>query len=179
LVYFSIRSSAVRSSIRTLILLALLLSLFGDIALLFDDKSSLYFILGLGSFLFAHILYILSFWKQRDSNKNALGFIMLLLTYATILFFKLKDDLGDLLIPVVIYMFTILGMATTAFIRKQDDIGLSYKLVLIGAVLFMISDSILAFDKFSHPLPYSTISIMSTYALAQYCITMGILKHKD
>ena len=52
----------------------------------------------------------------------------------------------------------------------------SYNLVFIGAIFFMLSDSILAANKFYQPIPLSNISIMVTYALAQYLIVLGILK---
>jgi uncharacterized membrane protein YhhN len=52
-------------------------------------------------------------------------------------------------------------------------------LILAGAAFFMISDSLLALNKFYEPLPFSNISIISTYALAQYSIVLGILKQND
>jgi uncharacterized membrane protein YhhN len=49
--------------------------------------------------------------------------------------------------------------------------------VLIGAVLFMISDSLIAIDKFATPIPYPTLFIMGTYVFAQYFIAVGVLKN--
>ena len=62
--------------------------------------------------------------------------------------------------------------------RKGIVNSSSYNLVFIGAIFFMISDSILALNKFYQPIPFSNISIMLTYALAQYLIVLGILKLK-
>jgi uncharacterized membrane protein YhhN len=92
------------------------------------------------------------------------------------LFNFLKDGLGAMLIPVAIYMLVILTMATTAYLRKNSVNILSYGLVFLGALFFMISDSILAINKFHQPIPWSDISIMATYAIAQYLIVLGILK---
>ena len=46
---------------------------------------------------------------------------------------------------------------------------------MIGAIFFIISDSLLAINKFYFPLPYSAFWIMSTYSFAQYFIVSGIL----
>jgi uncharacterized membrane protein YhhN len=69
-------------------------------------------------------------------------------------------------------------MASLAYLRKKSTIASTYWLVFGGALLFIISDSLLAIDKFSKHLPFSQISIMTTYAFAQYNIVFGILKSK-
>ena len=91
----------------------------------------------------------------------------------------MKDGLEDMLIPVITYVIAILTMAITASLRKGNVSNLSYNLVLIGALLFMISDSFIALNKFYTSVPYEHIIIMSTYALAQYCIVIGVLKQNQ
>ena len=177
LIFFFTQNQLINKTIKTLMILALVFSLIGDVALLFDAINPNYFIIGLASFLLAHVMYVLVFLKQRNKNKNPLGFIILMLGYAALLFYVLNDGLGDLLIPVVVYMIVILSMSTSAYLRQKLNNTISYNWVFIGAILFMLSDSILALDKFYQPLPLSSISIMLTYALAQYCIVIGILKH--
>ncbi|WP_431136014.1 lysoplasmalogenase [Psychroserpens mesophilus] len=179
LIFFLIQSQLVNKAIKTFTILALVSSLIGDIALLFDDINSSYFIIGLASFLLAHVMYVIVFLKQRHQKKNPLGFIILMLVYAAFLFYLLKDGLGDLLIPVVIYMIVILSMSTAAYLRQNHNNTVSYNWVFTGAILFMLSDSILALDKFYEPFTLSSVGIMLTYALAQYCIVIGILKHNE
>ena len=169
-------SSELTSVIRNLTIAALLFSVLGDILLMFVDRSPHFFTIGLVAFLLAHIMYILTFLKHRGKRKSIIGFVILLLIYASGLFYLLKDGLGDMLIPVVVYMIIILGMATSAYLRKNMVNSVSYNLVFIGAIFFMISDSILALNKFYQALPMSNVSIMVTYALAQYLIVIGILK---
>lgn len=179
LIFLFIKTSGgISKSIKRITLLALGFSVLGDILLLFVDKSPHFFTVGLVAFLLAHIMYILVFLKHRNKQKSIFGFVILLLVYASGLFYLLKDGLGDMLIPVIIYMIVILSMATTAFMRKGIVSHMSYNLVFVGAIFFMISDSILALDKFYQPLPLSNISIMLTYALAQFLIVIGILKLK-
>lgn len=171
-------SESLTKAIKKITVLALVFSVLGDVLLLFVDISPHFFTLGLVAFLTAHIMYILLFLKHRNKQKSPFGFIALLLIYAASLFYFLNGNLGDLFIPVIIYIVVILSMATTAYLRKDKVNILSYGLVFFGALFFLISDSILALNKFYEPIPYSNISIMVTYALAQYLIVIGILKIK-
>lgn len=52
----------------------------------------------------------------------------------------------------------------------------SGKWVLVGAILFVLSDPILALHKFYRPLPYASLLIMSAYAVAQLLIVTGFIK---
>lgn len=176
ILFFLKHSKHLHTSTRRITLLALAFSLLGDVLLMFVDTSSLFFITGLIAFLIAHVMYVLVFLKKKNATVKPYGFVIILLLYACGLFYVLKDGLGNLLIPVILYMTVILSMSTSAFIRKGTVSKLSYLLVFVGALFFMVSDSILATNKFYEPLTYSGISIMLTYAIAQYLIVIGILK---
>lgn len=163
------------------LLSALIFSWIGDVILMFADKGELYFIFGLVSFLIAHILFIILFVKQKSEgktpNKIIFGFGLLLVSiYLSSMLWLLFPSLGDLKIPVSVYALTISFMLVMA-IRG----GLTWKnpmnlLILNGAIAFVTSDSILAINKFYSPLPNANFLIMSTYLIAQYLITFGILK---
>ncbi|WP_296312833.1 lysoplasmalogenase [Winogradskyella sp. UBA3174] len=170
------RSKSLSKPIKNLTISALVFSLIGDVLLLFVDKSEHFFTIGLIAFLLAHVMYIILFLKHRNKENSPYGFIILILVYGASLFYFLKDGLGTMLIPVAVYMIVILTMATTAYLRKNNVNIVSYGLVFLGALLFMASDSILALNKFNHTIPWSNISIIVTYALAQYLIIIGILK---
>jgi len=179
IVYFWLRSTHLNKKTKSLTLLALTFSLIGDILLMFVYKSPNFFIGGLVSFLFAHLMYILVFLKSRNKTASLLPIIVLLLIYASGIFYFLKEGLKDMLIPVIAYMLVILFMLASAFLRKRSKATNSYNLVFTGAVFFIISDSLLALNKFYQPIPFSNISIMLTYALAQYLIVLGVLKQND
>lgn len=176
LLFFWTQSQALNQTLRILVILALFFSLIGDVLLMFVQQSPNYFLFGLIAFLLAHVMYVTVFLRDRNSHQNTFGFIIILLIYALGLFYFLKDGLNEMLIPVIVYMLVILSMATTAYIRRGNVPKTSYVLVLIGAFLFMLSDSILAMNKFYQPLYLSGIGIMLTYALAQYFIVLGLLK---
>ncbi|MCL6294340.1 lysoplasmalogenase [Jejuia spongiicola] len=158
--------------------LALILSLFGDVLLIFADASTTFFIGGLVSFLLAHIMYVFTFLKKKNNLNNTVLLTIILLVYAAGLFYFLKDGLGDLLVPVIIYMIVILSMVITAFLRKGSVPKSSYFFVFLGALFFITSDSLLALNKFYEPLPFSGISIMLTYSIAQLFIVLGIKKQQ-
>lgn len=176
ILFFWIKGKSLKNSIRILTLLALTFSLLGDILLLFIDCSPHYFMLGLIAFLVAHVMYILVFLKHRNRSKRPWIFLGILLVYAFFLFYILKDGLGEMLIPVLMYISVILTMATCAFLRIGSVTKISYLWVLFGAIVFLISDSILAMHTFHNSIPFASIFIMPTYALAQYFIVFGIKK---
>lgn len=165
---------------KKILLIALTLSWIGDIILMFADHGEIYFIAGLIAFLLSHIFYIILFRKQVVSilNKNKITFWLgtsLVILYLGAMMLILLPNLGDLKIPIFIYAFTISTMlfcALNGFLHWQKPAN---KYVLIGAIFFVTSDSILAFNKFYFPLPNNSFLIMSTYLVAQYLITLGIL----
>jgi len=180
LIFFFINQGKhLSSKTKVITLLALLFSLAGDVLLMFTDISASFFLSGLVAFLLAHIMYIMVFLDKKNSKKIALIFITVLLIYAIGIFYLLKDGLGDMLIPVIVYMLVILTMVLTSTMRKGNVSNKSYNLVFIGAIFFVISDSFLAINKFYQPVPLSKIIIMSTYSLAQYLIVLGLLKQPD
>lgn len=179
LFYFIKHSQHISVGLKKLTVLGLLFSVLGDILLMFVDISSNYFMLGLVAFLFAHVMYILVFLKHRNNAMQPIWFVFILIVYASGLIYLLKDGLGELLIPVVVYIAVILTMGTTAFLRKGNVSRGSYNWVIMGAILFIVSDSILALNKFYQEFWHSSISIMITYALAQYFIAIGVLKLKS
>lgn len=166
---------------RKTLLIALLFSWIGDVILLFADIAEIYFILGLVAFLISHIAYCVLFNKQITGeiqiNKFLFGIGSIIIAFylvAMVLF--LMPDLGDLKIPVIVYAAVISTMLLFAFngslIWKKP--GSLY--VFLGAVVFVISDSILAIDKFHAPIEKSSFFIMLTYLVAQYLLVVGILK---
>jgi uncharacterized membrane protein YhhN len=179
IIFFVKQSNHLSSKTKTVTLLALLFSLAGDILLMFLEVSPNFFIGGLVAFLMAHIMFIIVFLTKRGNSKMPIPFTLFLIIYAIGLFYLLKDGLNEMLIPVIAYMLVILTMALAAHLRKGNAIKLSFNLVFNGALFFMISDSILAINKFYQAFEISGILIMATYAIAQYLIMLGVLRQKE
>ena len=170
-----------RFSSKKILLTALTLSWIGDIILLFADKGELYFIGGLIAFLFSHIFYIVLFNKQLKIylKKSKIIYwigITIIIIYLIGMMVLLMPYLGNLLLPVFVYAMTISIMLLFALKGFMNWHKPANSYILIGAIIFVASDSILAFDKFYAPIQYSSFFIMITYLTAQYLIVMGILK---
>lgn len=166
---------------KNLLLTALVFSWIGDVILLFADQGELYFIFGLVSFLIAHILFIQLFIKQKaeaNSLKSVFFWvgIVAVVIYLTSMLSLLFPTLGDLKIPVSIYALTIsamLIMAIKGYFSWEKPVN---SIILIGAIFFVTSDSLLAINKFYNPIQSANFLIMFTYVVAQYLITFGILR---
>ena len=163
-----------------LLLLALLFSFIGDVLLIRSD----FFIPGLVVFLLAHIVYVFVYRHYRNVQDQSLrgvhGVLMALpIVFAgTGLIAVLYSKLGGLKIPVVFYALVITVMTLAALFRYGRTTKKSFWLVFIGAVLFMISDAILAINKFLLPVDYARVYIICTYSLSQYLIVKGLMRHQ-
>ncbi len=181
LYYFTSTSGGYRSNV---VLAALFFSFLGDTFLLFDKDNSLYFMLGLGAFLVAHIFYIVAFRQERyEENHDSLQRVQKLriafpvILAATGLVVVLYPNLGDLRVPVIAYATVIMFMVLNALFRFERTNARSFWMVAAGAILFMLSDSMLAINKFLEPIKYAGVWIMLTYLAAQLFIVDGILRH--
>jgi len=162
-----------------MILAAFIFSWFGDITLQLQQLNDLFFMTGLCCFLVAQVIYLTAFFATPGRNVlffRKIYLIIPVLAYGIILLYFLYDGLGDMRIPVIIYAVVILTMLTAAMNRQGKVNKQSYILVLIGAVLFVLSDSLIAIDKFAYPFLLARIAIMTTYITAQYLIAVGCLK---
>jgi uncharacterized membrane protein YhhN len=172
--------SVMREDRSPIFVLALMACLAGDVFLLSPD----YFIPGLVSFLISHVLYIFAYRQhQTDDDVDSLkGLQRVRLSFPVILagtglVVVLYPALGDLRIPVMVYAAVITAMVLVALFRYGRTTSKSFWLIFSGAVFFMISDSVLAINKFLVPVENAGLYIMSTYIAAQFLIVEGILKH--
>ncbi len=175
-----------KSAAYRLTVLALLFSWFGDILLLFQSENDLFFMLGLAAFLIAQLFYIFVYRKIRlpvEPDRKSRIFInvriVFLILIGSALYSILFNHIGELQIPVAIYTMALIGMAITAVLRKGRTSDRSFLLVYMGALLFIMSDSMLAINQFLEPIIYGRLLIMLTYILAQFLIVQGILKHHE
>jgi len=157
-------------------LLGLIFAMLGDIFLMFDGE--LFFIVGLVSFLLMQACYVYVFIRDfQKPDRVSLMRIVFLTVASTILLFFLWTGLGNMKIPVIFYMVSILTMVAFAISRNNSLKG--YKHVVLGALFFMISDTLLAFNKFSVAIPLASYLIMCTYMAAQYLIVTGVVSAKN
>lgn len=135
--------------------------LLGDILLL----NPAYFVFGLVAFLLAHILFIVGFVQHKGFQFHWISFLILFAIGGAI-FFWLKPDLGDFMIPVLVYVLVITSMAWQGIGLFLRDKGKAYLWIAMAVLLFMLSDTLLAINKFKAPFPYASLLILGTYWLS-------------
>ena len=151
---------------------ALGLSWVGDVLLLYPAM----FLPGLLSFLAAHVCFIVLL--SRDApwlhSRRALA---VFISVAALVFVVL-DQNGlppELRLPVAAYVLVIATMAAQAWGRAKHLGSAGSRWVAWGSVLFMLSDALLAMDKFVSPLPLAGLWVLASYYLAQGLIVQGRL----
>ncbi|MDC9722622.1 MAG: lysoplasmalogenase [Urechidicola sp.] len=158
---------------------AVLFSFLGDVLLLYDTE--LFFMLGLVSFLLAHILFIsmvVGMLKTSTLKQKIIVIIPFLGTYMGLLFL-LKDSLGELLIPVVIYGLVISVFGVVSLLNHLISKSNTSQYLLFGAVFFVVSDSLLAINKFYESQEYYPVIVIITYILAQYLICKSVILNSE
>ena len=150
-------------------------STLGDMFLGLDGERL--FIFGLCSFLIAHLLYVVLFvrnWPEparASAGQKALAAVLIIFSAA--MFAWLWPDLGALRLPVAAYLCAITGMGVTATLA-----GFRAPWVVTGAVLFIVSDSMIAAGKFKSPIEYGDYLIWITYYVGQLFIALGFIREK-
>jgi uncharacterized membrane protein YhhN len=145
---------------RDCVAVALLLSLAGDVCLMFEGQA--WFAAGLGSFLLAHVGFILALLKGVSPAPPP-AWTLLPLLYGLSLCAWLLPRAGRLRLAVAAYCLVLLGMTVAAALRLQALGGRPALLATAGALLFVISDSSLALRQFGGPYRGAQALILSSY----------------
>jgi len=161
-----------------LIIIALLGGCAGDIFLMLENEDK-WFLFGMGAFLINQIFYIISFFLSITDITNfvtwgyfLLGPAILVLVFTVPRFIKKTEDMK---IPVLIYLLAILLMHIAAILRFAEFQGLPFILVYVGSISFIFSDACIAVNKWAGEFINARLIIMTTYILAQFYITLGVL----
>lgn len=144
----------------------LLFSLAGDV-LLIPER---FFVQGLTSFLLAHICYLAAFAHAPVAPWLLLPFLLFIVLFLRLL----RGRLGKLKLPVTIYAVTIAAMGWQAVDRCLAHGEQSNLLAAAGAIFFVASDTILAYDKFKQPFRLARLLVLSTYFTAQWLIALSV-----
>jgi len=160
------------------ILIALFFSTIGDVLLM--PKPGM-FIGGILGFLMAHIFYISAFLSEEREKINTIKswkksiFGLGIVVYLVLLVLLVPHlDSIVLKLAIVIYGTMLIILLASSLLRKPNN-SKSSDYIVIGAFLFMLSDSMIAINKFLIELPLSALLIMGTYTIAQGLIVLGSL----
>jgi len=178
--------SGLPSAFSKLVQFGLFFSWIGDIALMFDEQVEILFVVGLAAFLVAHLGYAYAFLKNiSDSNNKfnmaAAGLMAVPFVVVTgSFFYYMKDGLSDdLFIPVLAYTIVISVMGITSAWRKGHVKTKTYNWILIGAILFILSDMVIAINKFVVNFDYDAVLNMILYLSGQFMIAVGAIYHQE
>ncbi len=101
--------------------------------------------------------------------------------YGAVNLWLLWDSIGvSLRLPVIVYVVVLSSMGGQAlarawmFARRGDAQAASARRAAIGAMLFMLSDSLLAWNRFHAAIPLSSLWVLSTYYLAMWWIARSV-----
>jgi uncharacterized membrane protein YhhN len=177
--YFIAQVTGTKSSLKKWVIGALLFSFTGDVLLMLQANNSIFFLYGLSAFLVAHFFYILFFHfiRLKENIKSRWFMMLIVVAYYLVMIVFLSPYLGDMKLPVRIYAIVISFMFMLAmhmlFIRNKR----AGHYMMLGSLLFVSSDSILAINKFYQSCEIAGVTIMLTYGLAQLFITEGAIRY--
>ncbi len=146
---------------------ALLLGLAGDVFLMLSDR---WFIPGLVSFLVGHLLYIAGFLAAGGLHRLGPEQILIVFVAAAVLGQVVGRTVRRqpaLALAIFVYGAALAGMAASALANGRPAAG-------AGAILFLVSDSILGWNRFVRPLRWAPLAIIVTYHAAQAGLVLSL-----
>ena len=166
------------------VLIAFFFSWLGDNFLMFSGSNELFFFAGVGAFFFAQVTYffcVLShcmriYFRNHQGNPWISIFFLAYIAGMLILLFPGMEGMMKPIIAV--YALSLIAMSMMALNRSGRVGDSSFKLVFVGSLLFLLSDSMIAFNKFHSAIPLAGFLIMLTYISAQYLIMRGLILEK-
>lgn len=183
--YFLLYSKGIEKGVVRLTLIAFFASWVGDLFMMFSDEF-LFFVLGIASFLTAQVVYVFLFLRtinlsgKKSFLKKKPVWLIIYIVYGMIIYMLLFPHLEDVLKPaVLVYMLAILSMSSMALNRFGNGHPISFTLVFAGSLVFIVSDSMIAINRFLVAIPYEGLLIMITYISAQYLMMRGLLKQYE
>jgi uncharacterized membrane protein YhhN len=151
-----------------MIIIGLIFSTIGDVLLI----NSRRFVHGLLSFLAAHICFIIAFYSVTSTPN--LPSLVFYLVYVAGFQAVLWKHLNKLKLPVIVYSLVLAAMSWLALSKTIEHHNHQTFHAFVGSLMFVASDSLLAFAKFKSPFRFAEILILSTYFLAQFFIALSV-----
>lgn len=169
----SVSSASGLSAYSLWIIAGLLLSLAGDVFLMLPTDR---FREGLASFFLAHVAYLGAFATDSGWAANPLPYVLIGLAGLAMLPMIWPGVPRALRIPVLCYMLVLLVMAAQAGSRALELRSLPAAGAAVGAILFVVSDTLLAWNRFRRPFAAAPVLVHATYFPAQWLIAMSVLR---
>ncbi|MFN0728978.1 lysoplasmalogenase [Polaribacter gochangensis] len=155
--------------------LGMFFSFVGDVLLMFNGAN--FFMFGLLAFLLAHVVYIKVTvgFLPGDLTVKMISSAFPFVVFFGVLMYLIYPNLGEMLIPVVVYGITISTFGSVALLNYRSEKSTENLWLFIGTVIFILSDSLIALNKFYKPNEIYGVAIMITYILAQFLICKALI----
>ncbi len=159
-----------REGMRSAFVVALVFSLLGDVLLMLPSDR---FIAGVASFALAHVAYIVGF-RLDDSSTPALligvaGMVVFAMTVGGKVLAGVRARQPEFVAPVSAYIAIISVMVASA-------IATTNPVAITGALIFMASDTLIAWNRFVRPQTWAPVTIMVTYHVGQLLLVLSLLR---
>lgn len=153
----------------------------GDIFLMIPDRDEKkrFFKMGLVAFLLGHLFYVWAFLEKAGLESLSLAGmagILFFAGYGLVVFKKLKPYMGALFVPITLYIVVIALMGICASLCLGSQPMPAALVVVLGAFIFMVSDTLNAWNRFAGAVPYERILVMATYLGGQFLLIQGYLQ---
>lgn len=161
----------------------LFLSWLGDIALMLDRGNPNYFIAGLSFFLIAHLGYSVAFYRSIKASGRSLdtgrtgAVAAAFLAFTGVFFYFMMDGLNEMFVPVLAYTLVISAMGIVAALRMGHVPQKDGIIITFGAILFILSDCVIAWNKFVVDFAHDQVLNMSLYLTGQFLLAYGTYLH--
>jgi uncharacterized membrane protein YhhN len=182
--WFYFHSRRVGDRFTLLVQAGLFFSWIGDIALMFQHVDQFNFLIGLAAFMIAQLCYTMAFAHNVAEVPGgpfpwpSIVLSVLIAAYGYFFAGRVLPTVDETIsVPIIIYAIAISLMGIAAAFRFGRTFLRSFIAVLVGALFFIASDSLLAINRFVRPFDNAEWTVMLTYAIAQALIAWGCLVH--
>jgi uncharacterized membrane protein YhhN len=170
------------SFIKKIIFTALTASFIGDFLLLFSGNS--FFAAGMVSFIVTHVCYAWFFFRAGKFKWNNSTEFVIAASFLGLISFQLLNFMKsyidyNLLFPMIVYIIAICVMASAASNLFGHKVlrALAVSFFIPGSLLFVLSDSVLAMNKFIYKDDFLNVVVMLSYGYAQCLMVQGFVRY--
>ncbi len=171
IVALALSFASAESGYRRAIVIGLLLSTLGDVFLMLSPN---WFVHGLASFLLAHLAYLVAFTRRARLGITWWPFVAYAVVAGAVLAILWPSLPAQLQVPVVIYVMVLAGMAAQAAAVWKHRREHATALAALGGGVFVLSDAVLAIDRFAAPFAAAGFVVLACYWLAQILIALSV-----
>ena len=183
LMLYLIIKTRLQSKFHKLIFTGLVLSLAGDVQLLFTTEIDSNLLSALVAILLAYLMYSIAYYLDFKRNFNASKVVgtrlLIILSISLITFyFSAGRNLEGFLFPALAYLMMLSAMVALSGYRYKRVNKLSYKLILTGSMAFLLSDLAIAYNLFIDQSKNMMLVFLTAYLIAQYLVVIGSVERK-